>query len=143
MRPRRYRAKIEILRDVLAAAKREEKKTRIMGMANLNTTSIDRYLAYCVEHSLLLPQNGGFQLTARAEQTLEAINLVLSKGSQLNEAMGELVRLAGETPWGRGGGPILPPTSLPLEIDAAHPGWLTAAPGDSPASDETSARRRR
>lgn len=142
MRSRKYRAKIEILRDVLAAAKHEDKKTRIMGLANLNTSSLDRYLAYCVEHNLLLPQNGGFQITPRAEQTLEAINVVLSKDSQLSDAVEELGRLAGETRWSRGG-PILPPPTLPLEIDATHPGWLSGDPSLPSSSDDLGLRRRR
>jgi predicted transcriptional regulator len=126
----------------LAAAKQQEKKTRIMGLANLNSTSLDRYLGYCIEHSLLVPQNGGFQVTSRAEQTLEAINAVLSKGSQLNEAVEEFARLAGEMRWSRGG-PNLPLPSRPLELDAAHPSWLSGSSAIASLSDEIGLRRRK
>ncbi len=93
---RRYRSKLEILRDVLAAAKNGEKKTHLRGVANLNRESFDRYLAFCVAHDLLWSQNGSFRLTSRAEQTLGVIEIALTRNSELNEALHEFARLTGD-----------------------------------------------
>jgi predicted transcriptional regulator len=96
VRRRKYRPKIEILRDVLVAAQQDEKKTRIMGLANLNWNSLDKYLTYCVERGLLMPENGGYRFTPRGQETLGVIEVILSRGTALDEALRTFARLAGE-----------------------------------------------
>lgn len=98
MSSRKYRAKIEILRAVLAAAREGEKKTRIMGLANLNWSSLDKYLTYCVDHGLLLQNNGGYQFTPRGQHALGVIDVILARGSELHDALHEFVQLAGIPP---------------------------------------------
>ena len=122
MSRRKYRAKIEILRDVLVAARRGENKTRIMGHANLNWSSLERYLSFCTERDLLLPKNGGFCFTPRAEQTLGVIDLVLARDSELNEALQELEQLT------RSGWPETMDSMENLDGMPARSGHLVALP---------------
>lgn len=142
MPQRPYRSKLEILRDVLAAAKQGDTKTRIMCRAYLNSSSFERYLAYCLEHDLLLRENGGFQLTPRAEQTLQAINVVLNRGSQLEEAVQDLIRVAGNSHEGPNRSLVLSP-SFSLGMDFRLPPWLSGRDGSQLIPSGLGARRRR
>ena len=45
-----YRSKVEILRDFLVAIQESGKKTRIIGLANLNPSSFRPYLRFCLAH---------------------------------------------------------------------------------------------
>jgi predicted transcriptional regulator len=128
MGSRKYRARIEILRDVLAAAQHEDKKTRIIGLANLNLASFDKYAAYCIEHGLLVSKNGEYKLTSRAEKTLGVIHVVLTKSSELAEALQEFGRVSGDDRAGL----AHPSTLLQLYRDRGdhlrRPTWTKAPP---------------
>jgi predicted transcriptional regulator len=99
---RQYRSKLEMLRDFLAAAQVETRKTRIMYRANLNQASFARYVALCQKQQLLTKVSGGYTVTPRAEELLLSINRVLSKVSDLQVAVDVLNRTA------RSGGYRLP-----------------------------------
>lgn len=93
MKPRRYRTKFEVLRDVLEASRHGSKKTRIIGLANLNHESFDSYVSFCLRNGLLVRRDGGYETTARAEETLGTIEVVLTKVSELDEALRALAGL--------------------------------------------------
>jgi predicted transcriptional regulator len=87
---RRYRSKLELLRDFLAAAQVETVKTRIMNRANLNQVSFARYKTLAESNELLKEVGGGYALTPQAESLLRSINEVLSKAADLRVAVGIL-----------------------------------------------------
>lgn len=91
---RRYRTKLELLRDFLAAAQSESLKTRIMFRANLNQVSFHRYASICQDQHLLVRGSGGYFLTPRAEDLLHSINQVLSKAIDLRIAVEVMNRTA-------------------------------------------------
>ena len=93
---RRYRSKIEVLRDFLSAVREAPKKTRIMGIANLKTTAFERYLALSAGLDLVQSVSGGYCLTPKAEATLAAIEGFLSRGAELDTALRDLQRSIGQ-----------------------------------------------
>ncbi len=84
--PRAYRSKIEVLRDFLRAARDPAPKTRIIGAANLNPASFQRYLKICTEHDLIVSVSGGYVITGRASPVLEAIDALIGKRDDLDRA---------------------------------------------------------
>lgn len=97
----RYRTKIEVLRDIVRAATNEERKTRIIGMANLNQVSFQRYSSLGVSLGLLQPTGSGLSATPAAEEWLGAVDTIISKSSEVAAAIDTLYRL---TPPIRNGG---------------------------------------
>jgi predicted transcriptional regulator len=91
-RSRKYRSKIEVLRDFLTATQAGQKKTRIIGAANLNRRSFTRYADFCLERGLIVSRSGGYALTAQASQALKAIDEVLSVRNELSQALDSLGR---------------------------------------------------
>jgi hypothetical protein len=89
----RYRTKIEVLRDIVRAATSEKRKTRIIGMANLNQVSFQRYSALGVSLGLLEPSGSGLAATPAAEEWLGAVDTILSKSSEVAAAIDTLYRL--------------------------------------------------
>jgi predicted transcriptional regulator len=83
---RTYRTKLEVLRDFLRAAQEPAPKTRIIGAANLNPLSFQKYLRLCTEHDLVMAVSGGYVTTPRASPLLEAIDGVMLKTSELEDA---------------------------------------------------------
>jgi len=95
----RYRTKIEVLRDIVRAASTEERKTRIIGMANLNQGSFQRYASLGVSLGLLKPTGVGLSATPAAEEWLGAVETILSKSSEVAaaiESLGRITRIPGE-----------------------------------------------
>jgi predicted transcriptional regulator len=90
---RRYRTKIEVLRDLLEAASRERRKTRIIGTANLNQESFQRYAGLAMGAGLLQVTNGMYFLTPAAKDWLRAVDGVLRKGTEVSVALAGLSRL--------------------------------------------------
>ncbi len=88
----RYRTKIELLRDLVAAASREERKTRLIGIANLNRRSFDRYTSLAMSLGLVRETEVGFTATAIAGPWLASLEDVMSKSSELTQLMDEMVR---------------------------------------------------
>lgn len=105
---RKYRSKLELLRDFLEAAQAETVKTRIMNRANLNQVSFSRYLTFCQQRNLLLEVSGGFSLTPQAHDLLDSINQVLTRATQLRVAVDLLNRTA------RSGGYRMPRPEISL-----------------------------
>jgi len=102
LRPRqpkdgRYRSKIEVLRDFLEATREESKKTRIIGAANLNPASFQRYLDSCIRLDLVHATTSGYELTARAEVVLDRIDRLLEMSSEVDSALQSLNRFLGES----------------------------------------------
>ena len=69
-----YRGKLEIIADVLRAAKRNAKKTHIMYQANLSYKVLQRYLKYVTSASLVNFETGEqcYVLTPKGLKFLEA-----------------------------------------------------------------------
>jgi len=100
----RYRTKIEVLRDFLHATRQESKKTRIIGVANLNPSSFQKYLEACTRLDLVRESSEGYELTPRAEVVLDRIERLLEKSSEAEAAFQALDRflrdsaLSGDSP---------------------------------------------
>jgi predicted transcriptional regulator len=84
---RSYRSRLEVLHDFLDASRRASHKTRIIGLANLNPGYFDRYARFCLDHQLLERSTEGYRPTDRGSEVLVAIRRVLSKTSELDDAM--------------------------------------------------------
>ncbi len=97
-----YRTRVEVLRDFLRAVRQEPKKTRIIGLANLNPSSFRRYLNFGIAFDLVRPTPGGFRLTVRAEAVLDSIERLLAKTAEFESILGELYRSLGGAPLGQG-----------------------------------------
>jgi predicted transcriptional regulator len=140
-----YRTKIEVLRDFLRAAREPAPKTRIIGAANLNPSSFQRYLRLCAENHLVTSTAGGYVATPRALRILEAIEGVISKTSELEGAVhyfersaqgrpapgghyGSALRYASREAWG---GIVL--GSPGKRKDPGESGYLKALPVDPDA----------
>ena len=89
----RYRTKIEVLRDIVRAASTEQRKTRIIGMANLNQGSFQRYASLGVSLGLLKPTQIGLMATPAGEEWLGAVETILSKTSEVAAAIESLGRI--------------------------------------------------
>lgn len=88
---------MEILRDLLDAASRAHRKTRIIGIANLNQESFQRYSALAVSAGLLRHQDGHYATTPHAKEWLRAVDSVLRKGTEVSSALASLSRLTRQT----------------------------------------------
>lgn len=91
----RYRTKIEVLRDFLRATQQGSKKTRIIGLANLNPASFRKYRDSCLSLELIQSVPGGYALTARAEVVLDRIDRLLEMTSEMESAVAALERALG------------------------------------------------
>jgi len=87
---RTYRTRLEVLHDFLDASRRTPRKTRIIGLANLNPGYFDSYAQFCLEHHLLESVPDGYRTTELAEQVLVAIRRILSKTAELDGAIRSL-----------------------------------------------------
>jgi predicted transcriptional regulator len=92
---RRYRTRLEILRDVLATAQKESNKTRIIRLANLNPTAFHRYMTFCVENGLLEVNGARYRNTKAGVATVGAIDRILSKAEELGFAVRDLGSVVG------------------------------------------------
>lgn len=118
---RRYRRKIEVLRDFLEATHQEGTKSRIIGIANLNRALFRRYLDLAVSFDLVVSTSGGYRLTPRARPALEAIDRYLARSEEAKSALQELRRVCDE---GRGkSGPKTPNPSSDIIRVLVHPSW--------------------
>ena len=104
----RYRNRIEILRDFLHATRVSGRRTRIIGLANLNPRSFDYYLRFSLAYGLVKYAPDGIRVTPRAELVLDSIQRVMSQSLQLESAVQQLHQeLAGElTAGGMTGGSV-------------------------------------
>ncbi len=67
----RYRRKIEILADVLSAARPGARKTRIMYVANLSYVLVNKYLKETMAIGFLVAENDEYRLTRRGQDFLD------------------------------------------------------------------------
>jgi predicted transcriptional regulator len=96
----RYRSKLEVLRDFLRATRQERKKTRIIGVANLNPGSFQRYLEVCIQRELVRRTPAGYELTPRAEVVLERVDRLLEMSTEIETAVRDLDRILGPSSFG-------------------------------------------
>jgi len=89
---RQYRSRLEILRDFLTATRDAGRKTRIIGLANLNPTSFRDYLEYSIALGLVQDTSGGYRLTPRADVVLDAIQRLLVRTAEVDAALLDLQR---------------------------------------------------
>ncbi len=89
---RRYRTKLEVLRDFLEAVRRHPRKTRIIGLANLNPGSYARYRTLSLRLGLIAVGSDGCYLSPRGGAALEALRRYSAKSSELGEAYAALQR---------------------------------------------------
>jgi predicted transcriptional regulator len=87
---RTYRTRLEVLHDFLDASRRASRKTRIIGLANLNPSYFETYAQFCLEHHLLERTAEGYRSTELADQVIVAIRRVLSKTTELDGAIRSL-----------------------------------------------------
>ena len=90
---RHYRTKVEVLRDLLEATRQQEGKTRIIGRANLNEISFERYALLALTEGLLARAERGFRITPLGEAWVGAANRMLTKQDEFQRALKDLTRL--------------------------------------------------
>jgi predicted transcriptional regulator len=91
-RDHQYRGRVEILRDFLGAVRAHERKTRIIGLANLNPTSFQRYLDFSLSLDLVRRSPKGYRLTPRAEAVLDSIDRLLAKSAEVDVTLRDFQR---------------------------------------------------
>jgi DNA-binding transcriptional LysR family regulator len=76
----------------LSAVRETGKKTHIIGLANLNPTSFQPYLNFCLALQLVEDSATGYRLTPRAEAVLEVIQRLLARSADVDAALLDLHR---------------------------------------------------
>jgi predicted transcriptional regulator len=102
---RAYRTKVEVFRDVLAAVRLSSKKTRIIGLANLNPATFRRHMTVARSHGLVTVIGGDYLLTDKANRVLDALDQLVAKSRELDDVVQLLERNALPTngePWTSG-----------------------------------------
>lgn len=94
MAGRRYRSKVEVFRDLLVATRQSSKKTRIIGLANLNPSTFRRHMEVAVSQGLVSVVGGDYLLTERANRALEAFDAILTMSRDLDNVVQTLKRTA-------------------------------------------------
>jgi hypothetical protein len=80
-----------VLRDVLRAARRSGRKTRIIGLANLNPSSFARYLKVAIALDLVQTSaDGGYRLTPRADAVEASISVMLDRSLEVDASLTSL-----------------------------------------------------
>lgn len=113
---RRYRSKVEVLRDLLEAARQDRRKTRIIGRANLNEESFARYAFLALAEGLLERVDHGFRATPLGEEWVGAADVVLTKRAELFDAVEALARVTRNGGSARSGGLAVRPSSWSLGL---------------------------
>lgn len=94
MARQRYRSKLEVFRDVLVATRHASKKTRIMGLANLNPTTFHKHMDFAIDQGLIVINGGEYHLTDKADRVLAALQELMAKSNELDRAIQSLERSA-------------------------------------------------
>jgi predicted transcriptional regulator len=84
---RTYRSKLELFRDVLVATRYASKRTRIIGLANLNPGTFQKHMSLASAHGLVRVEGGDFRLTERAEPVLVAVQDLLTRSHAIDGAV--------------------------------------------------------
>ena len=83
---KKYRYKLEIVRDMLLAASEEIKKTRIMYRANLSRQLLEKYLKNLLEGDLIKYNDGsGYLITDKGKDFLQRYNDYLERCRRICE----------------------------------------------------------
>jgi predicted transcriptional regulator len=80
----RYRSKLEVFRDLLVAARHASKKTRIIGLANLNPSTFKKHMATARAGGLVTVTDGEYRLTVKADRVLAALQQLMAKSTELD-----------------------------------------------------------
>jgi predicted transcriptional regulator len=80
----RYRSKLEVFRDLLVATRHAPKKTRIIGLANLNPSTFQKHMAIARSGGLVTVTNGEYNLTEKADRVLAALQELMAKSNELD-----------------------------------------------------------
>jgi len=83
----KYRRRLEIIADILNAAKNGAKKTRIMYVANLSYELLEKYLAEVVNIGFMRLNNDGYEITEKGRLFLERYEQFSSKYLGLQREM--------------------------------------------------------
>jgi len=131
---RQYRSRVEILRDFLGAMRETGKKTRVIGLANLNPASYQPYLEFCLAHHLVQDTSAGYRLTPRAEHVLEAIERIVVHSTEVDVALADLQRgLEGSKAAASTSKPALRYVSLVAFHEMVRGSAASRAPGEGDA----------
>jgi predicted transcriptional regulator len=87
----KHRRRVDILSDVLAAAGKGERKTRIMQKANLSHQLLNKYLREALCNALLQSNSFGFELTEKGEKFLEQYEQLYEEHSIVGNRLEDLM----------------------------------------------------
>ena len=88
----RYRSKLELFQEMLEATRHASRKTRIIGLANLNPRTFQKYMDFASSHGLTVEKNGTYRLTDRADRALAVLRQVAVKSTELDATILQLKR---------------------------------------------------
>ena len=80
----RYRTKVQVLYDVLDAARTPLPKSRLLWQSRLSSASFSRWLRFCRERDLLTVSPSGYCATERAERVRGLLGELLAEGANLD-----------------------------------------------------------
>jgi len=83
----KYRGRLEIIADILNAAEKEGKKTRIMYIANLSYSLLEKYLTEVLGMGFVNVINNNYELTEKGRIFLEKFGQFSSRYSKLTEEL--------------------------------------------------------
>ncbi len=83
----KYRRKIEILADVLAASRQGARKTKIMYTANLSFALLNKYLGKSLSMGFLSADNDEYRLTNKGQDFLDKYVSFRNRFSSLEKAL--------------------------------------------------------
>jgi len=78
---------VDILADVLAAAEKGARKTRIMQQANLSHDLLRKYLGEAVSNAFLQSNGFGFELTEKGQEFLEQYKQLYKEYSKVGSSL--------------------------------------------------------
>ena len=82
-----YRSRLEIIADILKAAKDGAKKTRIMYFANLSYSLLEKYLAKVIKAKLIVNNGDEYEITEKGRLFLEKFESYSKKVSRINREL--------------------------------------------------------
>lgn len=80
----RYRSKLEVFRDLLVATRHASRKTRIIGLANLNRSTFQKHMAIARAGGLVTLAESEYRLTEKADRVLAALQELMAKSNELD-----------------------------------------------------------
>jgi predicted transcriptional regulator len=83
----KYRRRFEIIANILGAAKEGAKKTRIMYVANLSYTLLEKYLMQTIDVGFIRLNNNSYEITEKGLMFLEMYEKFSSKYSKLQKEL--------------------------------------------------------